>query len=133
VKPWRRSNPTLAAHALFYFDKRSPQHLLPESVAQLGAFAKKINAMNPSSLLRIELIGYTDLLGTEEYNETLGLDRANTVKRYLQAKGIAVPMTTAGRGKSSPVVSCPSGPRATPQLTGCLQPNRRVEVRVIGR
>ena len=35
----------------------------------------------------VRLIGHTDPRGTAEYNETLGLERAERVKRYLVAQG----------------------------------------------
>lgn len=34
------------------------------------------------------MIGRTDPRGTEKYNEKLGLERADRVKRYLVSKGI---------------------------------------------
>ncbi len=37
----------------------------------------------------IRLIGHTDPRGTENYNEKLGLERADRVKRYLVANGVA--------------------------------------------
>jgi hypothetical protein len=52
-------------------------------------------------------------------------------KAYLQSKGVTAPMTTAGRGPADPVVQC-EGSKPTPQLTACLQPNRRVEITIVG-
>lgn len=49
----------------------------------------------------IELIGRTDPRGTEEYNEKLGLERADRVKQYLVGQGIPDDrIKTSSLGKS---------------------------------
>jgi outer membrane protein OmpA-like peptidoglycan-associated protein len=48
----------------------------------------------------IKLTGRTDPRGTEEYNEALGLARAERIKKYLMSQGIdASRMQTASLGK----------------------------------
>jgi outer membrane protein OmpA-like peptidoglycan-associated protein len=50
---------------------------------------------------RIELTGRADPRGSEEYNEKLGLHRAERVKRYLVANGVdASRIDTASLGKT---------------------------------
>ena len=57
---------------------------------------------HPSVSVTIE--GHCDERGTREYNLALGDRRANAVKDYLQAKGIAASrMTTISYGKERPV------------------------------
>ena len=57
---------------------------------------------NPT--LEVEIQGYTDNIGTEEFNQELSLKRANTVLNYLVAKGISAKRLTAtGYGGNNPV------------------------------
>jgi OmpA-OmpF porin, OOP family len=121
---------TLNASALFRFDKRTQSDLLPQGKAQMDQLAQRIQQVY-ASVERIDLVGYTDRLGSDAYNAKLSQDRAGTVRAYLQSKGVTAPMTTAGRGPAEPVVQC-EGTKPTAQLTACLQPNRRVEITIVG-
>jgi OmpA-OmpF porin, OOP family len=121
---------TLNASALFGFDKRTQDDLLPQGKTELDQLAAKIVHVY-SRVETIELSGYTDRLGSDAYNQALSLDRANTVQGYLRSKGVTAPMTAEGRGKANPVAYC-DGERITPKLTECLKPNRRVEITIIG-
>jgi outer membrane protein OmpA-like peptidoglycan-associated protein len=85
------------------------------ALERLVAFLNKY----PDRSVAIE--GYTDSVGSEEYNQALSERRANSVRNYLTGQGIAGSRLTAtGRGKSSPVADNSSA-------TG-RQQNRRVEV-----
>ena len=71
--------------------------------------------------VKVEVAGYTDYLGTDEYNLKLSDRRANAVRDYLVSKGIAADrLTTKGYGKADPIAD-----NATPE--GRYQ-NRRVEL-----
>jgi outer membrane protein OmpA-like peptidoglycan-associated protein len=73
---------------------------------------------------RIEIDGFTDSVGPDDYNQDLSQRRADAVKAALLSRGIdASRITTQGYGKSFPV--------ATNNDSGGRQLNRRVEV-VIG-
>ena len=79
------------------------------------------------------MIGHTDRLGSDAYNQALSEQRARTVADYLIAKGLFADKVRAeGQGESSPVTggSCPDGAKA--QMIACLAPDRRVEVRLTG-
>jgi OmpA-OmpF porin, OOP family len=121
---------TLNASALFQFDRRNDKDMLLEGKQQLDALAQRIVQVY-ASVESIELIGFTDRLGSDSYNQHLSLDRANTVKSYLASKGITASMTTLGKGKQEPVANC-KGQKPTKLLTECLQPNRRVEIIIKG-
>ncbi|MCL1867468.1 MAG: OmpA family protein, partial [Paludibacter sp.] len=55
---------------------------------------------------KIKIIGHTDAIGTDAYNQALSLDRATTVKNYLVSKGIpASDITVAGMGEKQPVAT----------------------------
>lgn len=115
---------TLSADALFRFDRSGPADLLPRGRAELDQLAQNIGAAGIASLT---VIGHTDRLGSEAYNLRLSLARANTVKSYLQQRGVTLPIAVEGRGKREQIAACDGvGPKAA--LIACLQPNRRVEV-----
>jgi len=59
--------------------------------------------MNPDNILYIT--GHTDNVGPAKYNEELGLDRAKAVKKYLEARGIRVPISVSSRGETNPIAS----------------------------
>jgi outer membrane protein OmpA-like peptidoglycan-associated protein len=75
--------------------------------------------------LNIEVGGYTDNVGGDEMNQKLSENRANTVRDYLVAQGVATnSVTSKGFGNTLPVASNdnPAG----------RQENRRVELVVSG-
>src|SRR5690606_25650094 len=73
---------------------------------------------------KIRIDGYTDNTGTVEYNNKLSINRANSVKEYLENQGIdASRMTTKGFGQSNPV--------ADNKTTEGRQKNRRVEIVIL--
>ena len=55
--------------------------LSPEAKAALDQFAAQLKAENQG--VYIEIQGHTDSVGSEKYNEELGLLRAESVRRYL--------------------------------------------------
>lgn len=121
----------IAADALFQFNRSSAADLLPAGRNKLDELANKINSAY-ARVDNISLNGYTDRLGSDGYNMALSQARANTVRSYLQMRGVNASMTTAGQGKSNPVTTGCMGSRATPALTACLQPDRRVTVDITG-
>jgi len=77
----------------------------------------------PSLKLAIE--GYTDSVGSDEYNQKLSEDRADSVRIYLTGQGVPQDMTSAaGFGKSQPIAS-------NDTADGRMQ-NRRVQLVVSG-
>ena len=79
---------------------------------------------------RLDIIGYTDRLGTDEYNQQLSERRAWAVARYLISQGIPVnKMRVQGRGEHDSQVradQCEHLERT--ELIACLQRDRRVEI-----
>lgn len=62
----------------FGFDKAS---LSAEAQAALDRFAEQLLQENRG--VYVEIQGHTDSVGSEDYNEELGLERAEAVRRYL--------------------------------------------------
>ena len=81
--------------------------------------AADILKQNPN--VTVEVNGYCDIIGTEEYNMKLSRRRSAAVAKYLGAKGIAADrLETHGYGKTNFV--------ATNKTKDGRQQNRRVEL-----
>ena len=120
---------TLSADALFKFDRYSLADITDDGRAQLDRLAGALLA-EQNRIVRIHVLGYTDRLGSDAYNQTLSQRRADTVTAYLIERHVPSDLIGAeGRGKSDPVVQCPDDPSRN-TLIACLAPNRRVVVRV---
>jgi outer membrane protein OmpA-like peptidoglycan-associated protein len=64
------------------------------------------NAMIANGAVEVVITGHTDNIGTQQYNQTLSLERAQTVRNWLVQKGIASSrMRTVGRGENETVAS----------------------------
>ncbi|MGQ0287226.1 OmpA family protein [Pasteurellaceae bacterium 22721_9_1] len=129
--PVQTEEVNLSADALFRFDKSDVKDLLPKGKVELDQLADKLTS-GYAKVENIHLVGHTDRLGSEKYNYELGLKRANTVKQYLADKQIAVPMSVESAGETMPLTKDCVGEKATKALTACLQPDRRVAVKIHG-
>ncbi|MGU8078685.1 OmpA family protein [Burkholderia pyrrocinia] len=70
---------------------------------------------------QVTITGFTDTVGSDDYNLALSKRRAESVAAYLKAHGLkADTLTVTGRGKADPVAS-----NATPEGRAS---NRRVEI-----
>lgn len=121
---------SLQTDGLFRFDGGQEADLLAEGREKIKALARVIQT-NFSSVQQVAVTGYTDRIGTDEYNDALSLARANTVRAMLIGQSMdPARIRAVGLGKKNPVVTNCEGEAATPQLISCLQPNRRVVVEV---
>lgn len=117
----------LSADALFLFDRGAVSDIKPAGKTKLQAIAKQIVAEGNKP--RLHVIGYTDYLGNDSYNQALSEQRAYSVREYLISQGVAAEHIRAeGRGESSPVMQC--NPQSQATLIACLAPNRRVNVTI---
>jgi peptidoglycan-associated lipoprotein len=99
------------------------QHeLSPEAQARLSELAQRLKSENHNVYLEIQ--GHTDSKGGTALNDTLGQERAEAVRKYLNQQGVALNrMSTISYGKDAPVAS-----NDTPE--GRAQ-NRRVVIVVL--
>ena len=74
-----------------------------ESTIALDDFAMKVKEEDES--VYIEIQGHTDASGDEQYNLTLGRERAESVRRYLsQTQGLPLHrMSVISYGESEPI------------------------------
>ncbi len=118
----------LNADTLFAFNKSV---LSSEGVNTINALAAKIKK-EYFSVKKIRIEGHTDRIGTDEYNDALSLARAKAVSSQLKANNIGVMIDSFGMGERHPITKGCQGDKATPQLIGCLAPDRRVSIEIIG-
>jgi len=96
--------------------------LSPEAEQRLAELATRLKGENRNVYLEIQ--GFTDSTGSPEYNEELGAQRAEAVRRSLSRQGIALNrMSTISYGAETPVA-----PNTTRE--GRAQ-NRRVAIVVL--
>ena len=80
-----------------------------------------VKAAQAAGYPKITVVGYTDTVGSTQYNQRLSLRRAMAVRKALMTAGIpADKLVAEGRGKSDPLVATADGV-AEPQ-------NRRVSI-----
>ena len=104
---------------LFDFNKYTLRPAAREKLAKISG----ITLSHPG--LRLEVDGYTDSIGSEDYNLKLSDQRAGGVRSYLIGEGIAPDnVISKGFGKDNPVASNDTG--------AGRQKNRRVEMVVSG-
>ena len=76
--------------------------LSPEAAQRLDELVGRLKTDNHNVYLEIQ--GYTDSTGTADYNEKLGEERAEAVRRYLNEQGVALNrMATISYGMDKPV------------------------------
>ncbi|MEN8204252.1 MAG: OmpA family protein [Bacteroidota bacterium] len=82
----------------FDFDSDALSAESKDKLDQLGSLLNKFPG------LKLEIEGYTDALGTFEYNQRLSVKRANSVSKYLASTGVdAGRLTVTGMSESDPV------------------------------
>jgi outer membrane protein OmpA-like peptidoglycan-associated protein len=107
------------ADVLFDTGKHDLRGPAREALAKLSG----IVVAHPGLKLQVE--GFTDVVGSDTYNQTLSENRANSVRAYLINQGIDPTAVTAlGYGKSNPV--------AGNDTAAGRQQNRRVEIVISG-
>jgi OOP family OmpA-OmpF porin len=122
---------TLGAHGLFAFDRSDPAAMTEQGVRSVNDMVDKI-LNDYVQVEHLHLVGHADPLGKKEANVILGIDRARTVKQYIELRQLpGVRITTEGRGDREPVVTHCSR-ISSPESILCNQPNRRVVVQVTG-
>ncbi len=110
---------TFAADALFDFDKSELKSEGKTKITELVAHLKDVNVE------AIVATGHTDSIGTEVYNQKLSIRRAEAVKAFIVAQGVAADRVyTSGKGEKQPV--------ADNKTKEGRAKNRRVEIEVVG-
>jgi OOP family OmpA-OmpF porin len=104
-----------------YFETNSAK-ILPASESRIAAEVLPVLEKNPK--LRIRVDGHTDSRGSTAYNQKLSEQRANAVRDFLIAKGVAATRVEAkGFGEAKPI--------APNDTAANLQKNRTTEITAI--
>ena len=109
---------SLAADTTFDFNKSV---LKADGKSKLDALVESLKGVTVDVVI---VVGHTDSVGSDAYNQRLSLARADSVKTYLSSKGISSQrIRTEGRGESQPLAD-----NATEEGRA---KNRRVEIQVV--
>ena len=115
AKPTDRGMVLTLGDTLFATGKSELKSGARDNLDRLGDFLTEY----PNRTASIE--GFTDSMGSEDFNQTLSERRADSVKRYLVGRGVqAERLSSSGRGENAPV--------ADNESAAGRQQNRRVEV-----
>ena len=119
MAPLQYEKHTVSATALFDFNKAVVKE---QGKAELHNLGERIKSQG-MSVGDIDIIGHTDNIGTEAYNQDLSVRRALAVKDYMVSEGIdATIIDVSGKGESEPT--------ASNDTTEGQALNRRVEIHV---
>ena len=105
---------TLDSGVLFDVDKYDIRPEAEEALKNLATVLKEMDVKN------FEIDGHTDSDASDEHNQVLSENRANSVKNFLVSQGVTAEITTKGYGESKPV--------ASNDTAEGKQKNRRVEI-----
>ncbi|MER3327955.1 MAG: OmpA family protein, partial [Candidatus Kapaibacterium sp.] len=73
--------------------------LKKESTSELK---RLVDFVQKNSIDKIKIIGHTDKVGSDKYNEKLSIDRAISVKKYISNSLPKLQITTIGKGATEP-------------------------------
>lgn len=77
----------------------------------------------------VDIIGFADMIGSNDYNYRLSMRRAEAVEQYLASRGVDTgSVVVRGFGEDAPQSDC-SGVRGE-ELKACLWRDRRVELKL---
>lgn len=112
---------TVQNDVLFDFDKAD---LKPQAAEALGRVVDIIRQRRPRAVL---VVGHTDSVGSDAYNDQLSLRRAESVRNWIASNGGGglPPMQVEGKGEREPVAPNSVDGKDNPEGR---QQNRRVEV-----
>jgi len=128
-------NFNISADGMFAFDSAV---LTPEGKIRLDNMQTEARQAGITSVTSMTIVGHTDPLGSDAYNQKLSEARANSVRDYVASKGVSSSVIrTEGRGETQLKVTeadCKAkGQAKTRQaLIACLAPDRRVEIMATG-
>ena len=89
--------------AIIQFDYNSAM-IRPDAYALLNMYAGVFQ--NELSTARLMIVGHTDNIGSDAYNEKLSLSRARAIKKYFAQQGIdSKRLTIRGLGESQPIAT----------------------------
>lgn len=125
---------TLTAKIPFAYSKAGPAGILQQGHNEIAAITEDIKK-NTTRIGQIAVIGHTDPVGSDAFNQRLSLQRAETVRDLLVSQGLAKQnMLVEGCGEQELLVNGCEHRFAGNKLARdkCNEPNRRVEIVTYG-
>lgn len=119
---------SLAREQLTIYFAFNKDLLTPESKNKLDQIADAVN--RSPKVVKVDIVGYTDQIGTNSYNDKLSVRRAHAVKAYLDKKA-RIPSSVEGLrglGEKDPVVTGCGKLKARKAKIACMAKNRRTEI-----
>ena len=114
-----REEISLSAEALFDFDKAT---LRPEAIDTLKSTIERYRGN--TSLVSVDVVGHTDSVGSDAYNQSLSERRAAAVRDFLVEQGVdGSKISASGKGEAVPV--------ASNDTADGRQKNRRVDISAV--
>ncbi|MEJ2186151.1 MAG: OmpA family protein [Gemmatimonadota bacterium] len=108
---------TFPSGLLYDFDSSA---IRPDAAQNLKVLAQSLEKYSNEDLL---IVGHTDAVGSEQYNQQLSLRRADAAAQYLEGQGVAASrIRTTGKGETEPI--------ASNETAEGRQLNRRIEVAI---
>lgn len=112
------------AYVLFAFDRSDKNAIQKESTS----IDSIVDAIQKSGSDQVKVVGYTDTLGSESYNQKLSQARAYTVAQQLVEAGVDQnKIQIVAANKTEKFEQCKGDARTTKNVE-CLAPNRRVSI-----
>jgi len=109
---------TMNSEVSFDFDSAAIKPTFDPTLDKVSDILERYNRTH------ITVIGHTDNVGSDAYNQRLSLRRAESVASYVERRGVSSSrVSTEGRGESEP--------RASNAIEAGRQLNRRVELLII--
>jgi outer membrane protein OmpA-like peptidoglycan-associated protein len=90
---------TFPSGVLFDFDSYAVRG---DAATNLRSLARSLDRYEDSNVL---IVGHTDAVGADPYNQDLSYRRAQSAARYLESQGIEQDVATVGRGEREPIAS----------------------------
>lgn len=116
-----------SADVTFGFNKFS---LTPEAKTELDQLATKVHSM---PRVMVEVVGFTDAVGSHDYNLNLSRERADSVQRYLVTQRVPLHVIhTVGLGAEAPPSGLEGDASSNPSKTEAEPASRRVLIRIFG-
>jgi len=113
-----------SADVTFGFNKFS---LTPEAKTALDQLATKVHSM---PRVVVEVVGFTDAVGPQDYNLNLSRERADSVQRYLVTQKVPLHVIhTVGLGAEAPPSGLEADASSNPSKS---EASRRVLIRIFG-
>lgn len=119
---------TFKQETLFDFDKAALKEGGKKTISDMLQQASEGN----SQIKQIVVVGHTDAMGSEQYNQKLSEKRANTVANYISQLGFSPTIIQAvgmGEQEASTEKECMKNKKRAERIA-CMSPDRKVDINV---